>query len=273
MRDNLHALPENVHPGKKHHIMRLSSAQAIQFADFAVAAAAVVNEADFLALLKDHVQPMLPHGMFLGVIGQLSFEHLTVHRHVTVNFPHWAEDQVTQPINIRERPLLQRWLHTRAPVVVCSVADRSLMSEREVFEAEALRLGRLAIHGMPDLSSRMGSYFSFSQVPLEMDKAELVQSLTIMTPLLHIALFQATSDSQLDPRPASSGLTVIEQELLVWLAAGRSNEEMAKLRQRSPATIRNQLIKLYDKLGVSTRAEAVAFVLSEAQHVAEPQLR
>lgn len=252
--------------------MRLSTNQAVQFADFATAAVAVANEADFLALIARHVQPLLPHGILLAVIGQLSFDHLTVHRHVAVNYPAWAKEQVTQPINIRERPLLQRWLHTRAPVIACPIADRSLMSEREIFETEVIGLGRLAIHGLPDLTNRMGSYFSFAQVPPEVGVAELAQRLAIMTPLLHIALFQATRAQQFEPRRVS-GLTAIEQELLIWLAAGRSNEEMAKLRQRSPATVRNQLAKLYEKLGVSTRAEAVALALSEALDVPEPQAR
>jgi DNA-binding CsgD family transcriptional regulator len=251
-------------------IMRLSTEQAIQFADFALAATAVANETDFHRLIEQQVQPLLPHGFLLAVIGQLSFEHLTVHRHIAVNYPEWARDQVIQPINIRERPLLQRWLHTRAPVIACPVADRALMSEREIFEAEAIGLGRMALHGLPDLTSRMGSYFSFAQVPQAIDKAELTLRMTIMTPLLHIAMFQATKGSSGGARPGRH-LTAIEQELLVWLAAGRSNDEMAQLRQRSPATIRNQLAKLYEKLGVSTRAEAVAFVLSEAQHVPLPE--
>lgn len=252
--------------------MRLSTKQAIQFADFALAATAVANEADFRALIERQVQPLLPHGILLAVIGQLNFEHLTVHRHVAINYPEWAKDQVIQPINIRDRPLLQRWLHTRAPVIACPVADRALMSEREIYESEAIGLGRLALHGLPDLTSRMGSYFSFAQVPPDIDKAELTQRLTIMTPLLHIALFQATRSGS-DASPPARNLTAIEQELLVWLAAGRSNDEMAQLRQRSPATIRNQLAKLYEKLGVSTRAEAVAFALSEALHVPEPGRR
>lgn len=53
-------------------------------------------------------------------------------------------------------------------------------------------------------------------------------------------------------------LTPTELGLLQMLAAGRSNEEIAQLRSRSPATVRNQLSVLYQKLGVARRAEAVA---------------
>jgi glycosyltransferase involved in cell wall biosynthesis/DNA-binding CsgD family transcriptional regulator len=53
-------------------------------------------------------------------------------------------------------------------------------------------------------------------------------------------------------------LTERERELLRWLSAGHSNVQIAELRRRSPATVRNQVCALYEKLGVSRRAEAVA---------------
>lgn len=252
--------------------MPLNQHQASLFADFAEAAAKVRSESAFQHLIEHKVQALIPHGFMLAVIGQLSFDHLTVHRHIAINYPDWALPHVVQPINIKERPLLQRWLHTREPVVACTVADRKLMSEREIMESEAIGLGRLAIHGLPDLTKRMGSYFSFAQVRPAIDVADLALRLTMMTPLLHIALFNATQGEPV-VQPSVADLTAIEQELLMWLAAGRSNQEMASLRQRSPATIRNQLAKLYAKLGVSSRAEAVAMALSEALNVPEPSQR
>ncbi len=49
-----------------------------------------------------------------------------------------------------------------------------------------------------------------------------------------------------------------ERELLQLLSAGYSNEKIAELRNRSPATVRNQLSTLYQKLGVARRTEALA---------------
>lgn len=252
--------------------MPLNQDQAWLYSDFAEAAVKVHNEQSFQDLIDRKVQPLIPHRFMLAVIGQLSFDHLTVHRHIAVNYPSWALAHVVQPINIKERPLLQRWLHTREPVIACPVADRKLMSEREMMESEAIGLGRLAIHGLPDLTKRMGSYFSFAQVQPDIDTDDLALRLTMMTPLLHIALFNATQDEQV-AQHLSIDLTAIERELLMWLAAGRSNHEMATLRERSPATIRNQLAKLYAKLRVSSRAEAVALALSEALNVPEPSQR
>ncbi len=49
-----------------------------------------------------------------------------------------------------------------------------------------------------------------------------------------------------------------ERELLHWLSAGHSNAQIADLRHRSPATVRNQVWALYQKLGVARRTEAIA---------------
>jgi DNA-binding CsgD family transcriptional regulator len=64
---------------------------------------------------------------------------------------------------------------------------------------------------------------------------------------------------RLTVRPASNGaLTEREAEILSWIARGKSNEEIALLLFVSPHTIRKHLENAYRKLGVHTRAAAVA---------------
>jgi two-component system nitrate/nitrite response regulator NarL len=58
-----------------------------------------------------------------------------------------------------------------------------------------------------------------------------------------------------EQRPA---LTPREQEILEHVAAGRAAPEIAKLLFLSPATVKGHLQNLYEKLGVSDRAAAVA---------------
>ena len=88
----------------------------------------------------------------------------------------------------------------------------------------------------------------------------------MICPLLHIALSRVFCQTKPVGAPEHD-LPAIERELLTWLAVGRSNQQMAELRQRSLSTGRNQLEKLYAKLGVSTRAEAVALALRQTRHV------
>jgi DNA-binding CsgD family transcriptional regulator len=53
-------------------------------------------------------------------------------------------------------------------------------------------------------------------------------------------------------------LTAREQEVLAWVARGKTNAEIARLLWLSPATVRKHLENVYAKLGVSTRTAAVA---------------
>ena len=56
-----------------------------------------------------------------------------------------------------------------------------------------------------------------------------------------------------------------EIHMLEWLAAGRTNAQIAQCVGRSVKTIGNQLTRVYAKLGVVNRAEAVAMYLREWQ--------
>ena len=56
-------------------------------------------------------------------------------------------------------------------------------------------------------------------------------------------------------------LTPREVELMRGLAAGHTNQQIARTLHRSEKTIRNQLTRLYGKLGARNRTEAVAIHL------------
>ena len=74
---------------------------------------------------------------------------------------------------------------------------------------------------------------------------------------------------RLTPRPApamfevnqaailSLRLTPRELEILNWLASGQSNKELARALDISPNTIKTHLAKLYAKLEVRNRIEAI----------------
>jgi DNA-binding CsgD family transcriptional regulator len=53
------------------------------------------------------------------------------------------------------------------------------------------------------------------------------------------------------------GLTRREIEVLAWVAGGKTNAETAELLSIAPGTVKKHLDHIYEKLGVSTRTEAV----------------
>ncbi|HUR15531.1 MAG TPA: helix-turn-helix transcriptional regulator [Mycobacteriales bacterium] len=68
--------------------------------------------------------------------------------------------------------------------------------------------------------------------------------------------------SRRQPAARSSALTQRQAELLQLVADGRTNAEIAVTLHLSPHTVRTHLTNIFERLGVSTRAAAVARVLS-----------
>jgi DNA-binding response OmpR family regulator/DNA-binding CsgD family transcriptional regulator len=56
-------------------------------------------------------------------------------------------------------------------------------------------------------------------------------------------------------------LTFREAEILMWIARGKTNKEIGLILTTSPRTVNKHLEHIFEKLGVTTRAAAVAMVL------------
>jgi DNA-binding response OmpR family regulator/DNA-binding CsgD family transcriptional regulator len=61
-------------------------------------------------------------------------------------------------------------------------------------------------------------------------------------------------------------LTFREAEILMWIARGKTNKEIGIILNTSPRTVNKHLEHVFEKLGVSTRAAAVAIALKPEIH-------
>ncbi len=68
-------------------------------------------------------------------------------------------------------------------------------------------------------------------------------------------------DRTLSSRQASQKLTVLERETLTLFASGRSYSEIAEKRGNSTVTVRNNLYRIQDKLGIGTKQELVIWAV------------
>lgn len=83
---------------------------------------------------------------------------------------------------------------------------------------------------------------------------------TVLSPDLHDGLAEQIRTRRNDSRPR---LSPREREILALAAEGRSGPEIARILFLSPNTIKTHLQNIYEKLGVSDRAAAVAKALRE----------
>lgn len=65
-------------------------------------------------------------------------------------------------------------------------------------------------------------------------------------------------------RPLHERLTPAERHVVIMLLEGLSNDEIARARGTRLRTVANQVAAIFDKLGVSSRGELAAKLLSTA---------
>jgi NarL family two-component system response regulator YdfI len=74
------------------------------------------------------------------------------------------------------------------------------------------------------------------------------------------------------PRPVTTGtLSEREQEVLILLAQGASNKEISLRLQITERTVKAHVTSIFNKLGVNSRAEAVAVALRQGLLPTEPK--
>jgi len=66
---------------------------------------------------------------------------------------------------------------------------------------------------------------------------------------------------------AKAPLTSREREVLDWVAAGKTNRDVAAILGASPRTVEKHLERIYEKLGVETRTAAVMRVLKNDRNL------
>lgn len=90
--------------------------------------------------------------------------------------------------------------------------------------------------------------------PFRRTEVEKVQSLL---PTLEAAIAARYAR---EPGPSISGLTQREQEIAEYVAEGLTTAQIGIALGTSPYTVRNQLTRIYEKLGIESRAELAAYV-------------
>ena len=79
-------------------------------------------------------------------------------------------------------------------------------------------------------------------------------------------LLERVKETARKPQRRHGKLTTRENEVLHWLAAGKSNAEMAEILGVSSSTVGKHLERIYQKLGVENRTAAASFY-EQARHV------
>jgi DNA-binding NarL/FixJ family response regulator len=112
--------------------------------------------------------------------------------------------------------------------------------------------------GADAVLSRAADADELTDVLGRVDRGERVLSSELVIVLADVT---ADAEPRIDPELTGAGLTRREGEILRHLSRGSSNREIAGTLFIGEATVKTHLAKIYDKLGVSSRHQAVARAL------------
>jgi DNA-binding NarL/FixJ family response regulator len=100
--------------------------------------------------------------------------------------------------------------------------------------------------------------------PFESEHGHSARMVLCHQPDEYLFLLQKASPTwDLEALRTSMKLTPREAEILMWISRGKTNKEVGLILNSSPRTINKHLEHIFEKLGVATRAAAVAMVLKK----------
>jgi DNA-binding NarL/FixJ family response regulator len=155
--------------------------------------------------------------------------------------------------------LLERARATAAQLVVAAPADGGgdeLFAALHDLPGDCAAIVLLAVPGFRIQADALAARFDLVCLPLNAGRHELHAAIRAAlvdeTPELSVQILCSGVNGTLSPR---------EQEVLRELAQGKSNRDIAGALWVSEDTVKTHLRRVYRKLGVSTRAEAVALYI------------
>jgi transcriptional regulator EpsA len=253
--------PISVSPADIQHYHRVVS-QALQ----------VRTHFDMLIWLQGEMQYYLPHDIMIAAWG--NFKDTKVRYDVISPMPgvrsHNADTATLTPLLLN---LYQRWSDFKRSPFTMKVGDSGFLLDDTGLQCmlgNALKLMRSAmVHGMSDERNGIEClYVTFSTKTdySQMDRASVVPIL----PHIDSALRQVTHLPEQSPELARADnalpditlkpghtLSTREEEIMFWVALGKTNPEIGCILNISEFTVKNHMQRVFKKLDVTNRAQAV----------------
>ncbi|NVO05787.1 MAG: transcriptional regulator EpsA [Rhodoferax sp.] len=229
---------------------------------------------EILVWLQGDMQRYLPHDILLTAWGNFRTGNI---QHDIVSIvsglrSDMANDFIVTPLLMR---LYAQWLEQGKKACVHSgnALDTLLVSSaKDHVLGAALRGMRCALtHGIKDERGSHDCLYVFFASHEDFDQVAR-DTLTQVLPYIDHALRQVehlphqnVSQDGVTPRFAQDHLlSTREREILQWIALGKTNDEIGSILDLSVYTVKNNVQRIFRKLNVSNRAQAVAVLTSNA---------
>lgn len=228
---------------------------------------------DLLAWLQGDMQQFLPHDILIATWGNFTLDEGLQHDVISTLDGVRSRDSDTKTITPLMRKLHARWAEFgRKPFSLSTSQTGFLLGDIHLKNTvgDALQTMRSAIvHGIVDeRGSHHCLYVGFSA--RDSFSAAERSAMAVVLPYIDTALRQVTHLPHQNARKRRSAdraapvelpdynLTERESEVLHWVARGKTNPEIAMILDISAFTVKNHMQRVFKKLDVTNRAQAVS---------------
>lgn len=259
----------------------LSSQELQRYHEVVTRSVEVRSHFDILAWLQGDMQRYLPHDILIAAWGD--FQKGTIH-HDIVSPMDGVRSQTSNAETVT--PLLlnlfERWVHFGKKPFALNAGESGFLTRdaglRSEVGAALQKMHSAMVHGIVDeRGSHDCLYVAFSS----MDKFRQTEcsTMALVLPYIDTALRQVTHlphqssaylGTQIAPTTAKVqaefNLSQREAEILHWVAKGKTNVEIALILHISSFTVKNHMQRVFQKLNVTNRAQAVSKLMPLASN-------
>jgi transcriptional regulator EpsA len=226
----------------------------------------VKRHSELLIWLQGDLQYFVPHEVLVAAWGDFSLG--LIHYDVISTLPGVRTTDVSGiDVSPLIRSLFDRWINQGSmpfAVTYHQGVPNGAPGTEGILHPTLRRMRSALVHGIRDQRGRHDCLY----VALHSDEtpADYGKRLAMLLPYIDTALRQVThlpTQHQLDPVTApdensDKGLTAREVEIMGWVRKGKTNHEIGMILDISEFTVKNHLQRIFRKLDVINRAQAVS---------------
>jgi transcriptional regulator EpsA len=249
----------------------LSGEDSARYAALVEQGTSITRHAELLEWLQGDMQPYLPHDILLAGWG--NFQESVIQHDVVSRLPgarSYAAGTDSLPFLLGK--FHDCWLAAgRQPCRLGFSEFEYLLGQASLpgsFSSSLRGMRSVLIHGLHDTRAGQECIYvlmSANAIPAE----PACTAIRLLMPSMDAALRQMTPLPQ-QRRPAASplrgatedacGLSERETQIMAWVAMGKTNSEIGAILSISGFTVKNHMQRIFQKLNVFNRAQAVSKV-------------
>jgi transcriptional regulator EpsA len=225
----------------------------------------VNKHVDFFNWLQSSVNEVLPHDILVAAWGDFATGELNFDVSSNINEIR-TQKLIDAPgvFSCLMSNLHQRWLDNDEKWLRINFFDAQGINAQSptTFTRKLIGMNSLLVYGVKDTRGKNDCIYVFFDKAREFPVQHSV--LGLLMPHVDAALRRveymetAIAEAESIEELHLGGLSEREHEILHWVRTGKTNFEIGMILLISPNTVKNHLKRIFQKLDVSTRAQAVA---------------